>query len=57
MPGVCPGLVQYTYERRAIEAWMAAHSDSPMTSAALPHKELVPNLTMRSAIQLLIPRA
>jgi hypothetical protein len=47
----------YTYERAAIEAWMESRAVSPITRAPLPGRELVPNLTMRSAISLLIPRA
>ena len=47
----------YTYERAAIERWMAGCTRSPITSAPLPSQELVPNLTMRSAISLLIPRS
>ena len=47
----------YTYERAAIEDWMDTCMTSPITHAPLPHRELVPNLTMRSAISLLIPRA
>ena len=47
----------YTYERSAIEAWMGKTMLSPITHAPLPHKDLVPNLTMRSAISLLIPRS
>ena len=47
----------YTYERAAIEHWLGQHSISPITKQPLPDgSDLVPNLTMRSAIQLLIPQ-
>lgn len=47
----------YTYERAAITKWLEQNETSPITEAALQHKDMVPNLTMRSAIQLLIPSA
>lgn len=47
----------YTYERAAITKWLEQNEISPMTEAPLQHKDMVPNLTMRSAIQLLIPSA
>ena len=48
---------RYTYERSAIEAWLSQHGVSPITKLPLPgQSELVPNLTMRSAIHLLIPQ-
>ena len=47
----------YTYERAAITRWLEQNETSPITEAALQHKDMVPNLTMRSAIQLLIPSA
>ena len=40
----------YTYERSAIESWFRTRNTSPMTNAALPSKELLPNHTLRSAI-------
>ena len=47
----------YTYERSAIEHWLGQHTISPITKQPLPDSsDLVPNLTMRSAIQLLIPQ-
>ena len=47
----------YTYERSAIEHWLGQHTISPITRQPLPDSsDLVPNLTMRSAIQLLIPQ-
>ena len=47
----------YTYERAAITKWLERNDTSPITKAPLQHKDMVPNLTMRSAIQLLIPSA
>lgn len=47
----------YTYERAAITKWLEQNDTSPTTKAALQNKDMVPNLTMRSAIQLLIPSA
>ncbi len=44
----------YTYERSAIEAWLGKHGTSPMTHKPLANRELVPNMTMRVAIQLLV---
>ncbi|GAB4837986.1 hypothetical protein Ancab_027513 [Ancistrocladus abbreviatus] len=41
----------YTYERRAIEAWLETHNISPVTNAELTHFLLTPNKTLRSAIQ------
>lgn len=48
----------YTYERSAIEAWLEKHDVSPITNEDLTgrRKELVPNMTMRVAIQLLVAR-
>ncbi|GBG66549.1 hypothetical protein CBR_g63131 [Chara braunii] len=40
----------YTYERIGIEGWFIKHQTSPMTNLKLPHKLLVPNHTLRSAI-------
>ena len=47
----------YTYERAAITKWLERNDTSPITKAVLQNKDMVPNLTMRSAIQLLIPSA
>lgn len=45
----------FTYERSAIEGWLAQNNKSPMTKQLLLHRDLVPNLTMRAAIKLLVP--
>lgn len=41
----------FTYERSAIEGWMARKKTSPMTNEELPHCFLIPNLNMRSMVQ------
>ncbi|XP_051142983.1 U-box domain-containing protein 35-like isoform X2 [Andrographis paniculata] len=40
----------YTYDRKGIESWLEANDTSPMTESPLPHKYLVPNYTLLSAI-------
>jgi len=34
----------------AIERWLRTHGTSPMTGAALPHKHLVPAISLRQLI-------
>lgn len=42
----------FTYEAEAIKKWFSTgHDTSPMTNLKLPHRNLVPNRTLRSAIQ------
>ncbi|KAL9325866.1 hypothetical protein ACSQ67_006511 [Phaseolus vulgaris] len=41
----------FTYEYRAIKAWLSKHNVSPMTKLKLQHSVLTPNHTLRSAIQ------
>ncbi|CAI8611030.1 unnamed protein product [Vicia faba] len=41
----------FTYEYRAIKAWLSKHNVSPVTKHKLQHSELTPNHTLRSAIQ------
>ncbi|KAL5796164.1 hypothetical protein ACOSQ2_000984 [Xanthoceras sorbifolium] len=42
----------FTYEGEALRGWLdGGHDTSPMTNLALAHKNLVPNLALRSAIQ------
>ncbi|GIM02622.1 hypothetical protein Vretimale_7499 [Volvox reticuliferus] len=43
----------FTYERAAILAWLQAHAVSPLTGEKLCSRDVVPNWTMRAAIQLL----
>ncbi|KAF3781739.1 U-box domain-containing protein 34 [Nymphaea thermarum] len=61
-PYVCPILQElmidphvaadgFTYEYRAIKAWLTNHDVSPMTKHRLQHLDLTPNLSLRSAIQ------
>jgi hypothetical protein len=40
----------HSYERSAIEAWLQQHNTSPLTNLQLPHKHLVPNRAIKSAI-------
>lgn len=42
----------FTYEEAAIRTWLdSGHGTSPMTNLPLQHQNLVPNHTLRSAIQ------
>ena len=41
----------FSYERSAIEQWLHSHKTSPMTNQNLPHTNLIPNHSLRSAIQ------
>ncbi|KAL1546279.1 U-box domain-containing protein 33-like isoform X1 [Salvia divinorum] len=42
----------YTYESEALKGWLEnGHDASPMTNLKLPHSDMVPNHTLRSAIQ------
>ena len=41
----------FTYEHRAIKAWLERHNVSPVTKLRLQHTVLTPNHTLRSAIQ------
>ncbi|OMO67262.1 hypothetical protein CCACVL1_20665 [Corchorus capsularis] len=41
----------FTYEHRAIKAWLEKHNVSPVTKLRLQHSTLTPNHTLRSAIQ------
>ncbi|GAA0153592.1 hypothetical protein LIER_11793 [Lithospermum erythrorhizon] len=42
----------YTYEAEALKGWLdSGHNTSPMTNLKLAHSDLVPNHTLRSAIQ------
>eukprot|EP00252_Welwitschia_mirabilis_P021423 TRINITY_DN5499_c0_g1_i1.p1 TRINITY_DN5499_c0_g1~~TRINITY_DN5499_c0_g1_i1.p1 ORF type:complete len:496 (-),score=69.85 TRINITY_DN5499_c0_g1_i1:408-1895(-) len=40
----------FTYEYQDIKTWLDRHNTSPMTNLPMPHKNLLPNLTLRSAI-------
>ncbi|KAI9081393.1 hypothetical protein K1719_036656 [Acacia pycnantha] len=40
----------YTYDRKAIETWLQENDKSPMTNMELPHKNIIPNYTLLSAI-------
>ncbi|CAA7403372.1 unnamed protein product [Spirodela intermedia] len=41
----------FTYEGEAVRGWFESKNTSPMTNLVLPHTQLIPNLTLRSAIQ------
>ncbi|KAK6944799.1 Serine-threonine/tyrosine-protein kinase, catalytic domain [Dillenia turbinata] len=41
----------FTYEHRAIKAWLEKHKISPVTKLRFQHTMLTPNHTLRSAIQ------
>ena len=54
-PGLQPYMYRicipgHTFERVAIERWLRTHGTSPMTGAALPHKHLVPAISLRQLI-------
>ena len=40
----------HTYERASIESWLLAHNTSPKTNEALSTTDLIPNHTIRAAI-------
>lgn len=46
----CVAADGYTYSRKAIETWLESNDTSPMTNLPLPHKNLIPNYTLLSAI-------
>ncbi|XP_027329448.1 U-box domain-containing protein 35 isoform X2 [Abrus precatorius] len=50
MDDPCVAADGYTYDRKAIEKWLQENDKSPMTNMALPHKNLIPNYTLLSAI-------
>ena len=41
----------HTYERRAIEAWLAKDDASPLTGEVLQHKMLTPSRIARSFVE------
>lgn len=44
----------FSYERSAIATWLArGNSSSPMTGAPLAHHNLMPNLALRSAVEIM----
>lgn len=50
MDDPCVAADGYTYDRKAIEKWLQENDNSPMTNMALPHKNLIPNYALVSAI-------
>ena len=41
----------HTYERKGIERWLEDHDTSPLTGVKLPSKMLIPNHSLRHAIE------
>lgn len=50
MTDPCVAADGYTYDRKAIEAWLQEKDTSPFTELPLPHKHLIPNYALLSAI-------
>ncbi|CAA2968021.1 U-box domain-containing 35-like [Olea europaea subsp. europaea] len=50
MSDPCVAADGYSYDRRAIEAWLEENGKSPTTNFPLPHNNLIPNYTLLSAI-------
>ena len=40
----------HSYERAALEAWLAQHTTSPVTGLPLSHTRIVDNILIRTAI-------
>lgn len=51
MDDPCVAADGYTYERRAIKAWLEKHQISPVTKLRLSHTSIVPNHSLRLAIE------
>ncbi|KAK9143780.1 hypothetical protein Syun_013180 [Stephania yunnanensis] len=48
----CVAADGFTYEAEAIKAWLdSGHNTSPMTNLKLDHHDLIPNYSLKSAIQ------
>ena len=41
----------YSYERSAIEAWLADYTTSPVTGQKLAHKDVIPNISLRQSLE------
>ena len=41
----------HSYERLAIQQWLEHHNTSPLTNAELSNKDLIPNRTLKAAIE------
>ncbi|XP_054815373.1 U-box domain-containing protein 35-like isoform X4 [Prosopis cineraria] len=50
MDDPCVAADGYTYDYKAIVTWLERNDKSPMTNMPLPHKNLIPNHTLLSAI-------
>jgi hypothetical protein len=42
----------HTYERSAMEQWIAAHNTSPVTEQPLTHTRLVTNMAAKCAVAI-----
>lgn len=42
----------HSYERGALEAWFAEHDTSPLSNVHLPSKTVLPNINLRSSIDI-----
>lgn len=51
MDDPCVASDGFTYERKEIERWFGMSDNSPMTKLKLPDKNLVPSLSLLSAIK------
>lgn len=40
----------HSYERAAIESWLATHTTSPLTGQPLPDSPLIPNWNLKKLI-------
>ncbi|KAK4285215.1 hypothetical protein QN277_001943 [Acacia crassicarpa] len=50
MENPCVAADGHTYDYKAIVTWLQTHDKSPMSNVPLPHKNLIPNYTLLSAI-------
>jgi hypothetical protein len=41
----------HTYEQYAIRAWLKRHKTSPVTRSKLPNSSIIPNHSLRAAIE------
>lgn len=41
----------HTYEYKAIKAWLEKSNMSPVTKQMMQHASIIPNISLRSAIQ------
>jgi hypothetical protein len=51
MKDPCIGPDGYTYERTAIEQWLAHNTISPMTRQVMSNNNIIPNIALRHTIE------